>query len=237
MTTPRSFLASHPLTRGTMHALKVAAGTLSAGAATISILTFARATGILEDTKPSKPTHGNVVWVGIMPQADTARSIGDTIQLTATLKDDHGSLVSGAPSWSVDDPTVASVDSAGTVVALKEGITTIVAAAGERVARARVAVRPVVAAVQIQFDSSFRVPEGERRPAAAVTLDARGHALAGWPVQWAASDSSIARIDSAGAITGVTPGRTMLEARVQGISARIEIAVVPVAASVAVVAG
>ena len=142
MTTPRSFLASHPLTRGTMHALKVAAGTLSAGAATISILTFARAAGILEDTKPPKPTHASVVWVGIMPQVDTARSIGDTIQLTATLKDDHGSLISGAPSWSVDDPTVASVDSAGTVVALKEGITTIVAAAGERVARARVAVRP-----------------------------------------------------------------------------------------------
>ena len=234
---PRSFFASHPFTRGTLHALKVAAGTLSAGAATISILTFARATGILEDTKPPKPTHANVVWVGIMPQADTARSIGDTIQLTATLKDDHGSLISGAPSWSVDDPTVASVDSAGTVVALKEGITTIVAAAGERVARARVAVRPVVAAVQIQFDSSFRVPEGERRPAAAVTLDARGHSLAGWPVQWSSSDSSIARIDSAGSIAGVTPGRTMLEARVQGISARIEIAVVPVAASVAVVAG
>ncbi|HSE66400.1 MAG TPA: Ig-like domain-containing protein [Gemmatimonadales bacterium] len=220
-----------------MHALKVAAGTLSAGAATISILTFARASGVLKDSKPPKPSHANVVWVGIMPQADTARSIGDTIQLIATLKDDHGSLVSGTPSWSVDDPTVASVDSAGTVVALKEGITTVVAAAGERVARARVAVRPVVASVQIQFDSSFRVPEGERRPASAVTLDARGHALAGWPVQWSSSDSSIAKIDSVGAITGVTPGRTMLEARVQGISARIEIAVVPVAASVAIVAG
>src|SRR5262245_8772388 len=220
-----------------MHALKVAAGTLSAGAATISILTFARASGILEDAKPPKPSHANVVWVGIMPQADTARSIGDTIQLTATLKDDHGSLVSGTPSWSVDDPTVASVDSAGTVVALKEGITTVVAAAGERVARARVAVRPVVAAVQIQFDSSFRVPEGEHRPASALTLDARGHALAGWPVQWSSSDSNIATIDSAGAITGVTPGRTMLEARVQGNTARIEVAVTPVAASVAVVAG
>jgi hypothetical protein len=220
-----------------MHALKVAAGTLSAGAATISILTFARATGILEDTKPPKPTHANVVWVGIMPQVDTARSIGDTIQLTATLQGRSRLPHLRAPSWSVDDPTVASVDSAGTVVALKEGITTIVAAAGERVARARVAVRPVVAAVQIQFDSSFRVPEGERRPAEAVTLDARGHALAGWSVQWSSSDSSIARIDSAGSITGVTPGRTMLEARVQGISARIEIAVVPVAASVAVVAG
>ena len=127
----RGFFASHPLTRGTMHALKVAAGTLSAGAATISILTFARASGVLEDSKPPKPSHANVVWVGIMPQSDTARSIGDTIQLTATLKDDHGSLVSGAPSWSVDDPTIASVDSAGTVVALREGITTVVAAAGE----------------------------------------------------------------------------------------------------------
>jgi hypothetical protein len=234
---PRGFFGSHPLTRGTAHAFKVAATTLSAGAATISILTFARATGILKDTRPPRPTHANVIWVGIVPQSDTARSIGDTIQLTATLKDDHGSLVSGAPSWSVDDPTVASVDSAGMVVALKEGITTVVAAAGEKVARARVAVRPVVAAVQIQFDSSFRVPEGERRPAAAVTLDARGHPLAGWPVQWSSSDSSIARIDSSGAVTGGTPGRTMLEARVQGISTRIEIAVVPVAGSVAVVAG
>ncbi len=120
------------------------------------------------------------VWLGIMPQADTARSIGDTLQLTATLKDDHGSLISGAPSWNIDAPTVAAVDSAGTVVTRGEGIADDRRRGGRRVARARVAVRPGSRRSQILFDSSFRVPEGERRTAQAVTLDARGHRLAGW---------------------------------------------------------
>ena len=234
----RSFFGSHPVTRGTAHALKVAATTLSAGAATISILTFARAAGLLSrapDPAPERMTA--VAWMGILPQADTARSIEDTIQLTATLKDEHGALITGAPSWSSDDPLVAVVDSAGAVVARGEGSTTIVAAAGGRVARARIAVRPAVAAVEIQFDSSYRIPEGEGKPAIARPLDARGHSISGWEAAWISSDTMVVTVDSTGMVTGHMPGRAFVEGQVRGIAARIEVAVIPVAGSAAVLAG
>lgn len=235
----------HPFARGTGHALKVAATALSAGAATISILSFGRAHGYtLPWDRASASTtavaSGRAVagWLGITPANDTVRAIGDTLQLIATLKDEHGALIPGVtPTWNSDAPNIAAVDSAGTVVTRGEGTAEIVVAAGGKIARARVVVEPRVAAVEILFDSTFRVPEGERRTALAVARDGRGHRLSGHAAAWVSSDTTVATVDSLGAVRGRNPGRTMIEARMEGNTGRIEIEVAPVPGSATILGG
>jgi len=84
-------------------AWKWGAGSLSAGAALVSIISSVR----------SLPAD-HVRWIGVRPIADTAWAIGDTIQLAITITDAHGGVVPGVRvGWTSTDSSVASVDSAG----------------------------------------------------------------------------------------------------------------------------
>src|SRR3954449_11006545 len=89
-------------------AWKWGAGSLSAGAALVSILSSVRSiTGAQQ-----------VRWIGVAPAADTAWSIGDSLQLAITLTDAHGGVLPGVSvGWTSTDTSVASVDSGGTVIA------------------------------------------------------------------------------------------------------------------------
>ena len=83
-----------------------------------------------------------VRWVGVTPALDTASSIGDTINLAVTATDPRGNALLGAPTaWSTSDSIVASVDSAGTVVARSAGTAAITVTVGRKVATAHVVVR------------------------------------------------------------------------------------------------
>ena len=64
------------------------AKTVSTLAALVSVLSFARAYGVIGDDA-AHLTVGDIgaVWVGIAPLADTAEALNDTLQLTATIKD------------------------------------------------------------------------------------------------------------------------------------------------------
>ena len=115
-----------------VQAWKWGAGSLSAGAALVSIISSVR----------SLPAD-HVRWIGVRPIADTAWALGDTIQLAITITDAHGGVVPGVRvGWTSTDTSVASVDSAGTVVARSPGAATVVAAAGGRIAQSRILVRP-----------------------------------------------------------------------------------------------
>ncbi len=238
----RRSLAEHPITRGTTRAFRLTAGVLSAGAAAISIVSFARSHGWLDEPTPAAaatPVVPSAVWLGVWPESDTARSIGDTIQLTAAIKDAHGALIPGATvAWNSEDPSIASVDEAGAVIARRVGAVGIVAAAGGRIARTRIVVEPRVAAVEIVFDSTFRLAEGQSKLAGLRALDARGHQLASSPhATWSTGDSSVAAVDSGGQVSGRNPGRSTLEVRIESIASRIELEVVPVPGAAALASG
>src|SRR4051812_49580118 len=88
------------------------AGVISAGAGLVSILSYTHA--LKSKFEPDSLGVSNVRWVGVKPAADTATSIGDTIQLAVTATDTRGNALPGAPTlWNSSDTTVASVDSAG----------------------------------------------------------------------------------------------------------------------------
>jgi hypothetical protein len=182
--------------------------------------------------------HAAVRWVGITPTADTANSVGDTIQLAVTATDARGNALIGAPTtWSSTDAAVASVDSGGTVVARGGGATAITVTIGGKSARTHVYVQQTPAGLQVVGDSTFRVPEGERGKTVAQVVDARGYEIPGLVARWRSADPSIAAIDSLGNATGIAPGRTSLLASYSRLVVQLPVEVYPVPASLTLLGG
>ncbi|HET7471295.1 MAG TPA: hypothetical protein VFJ81_16545, partial [Gemmatimonadales bacterium] len=149
-------------------AWKWGAGTLSAGAALVSIISSVRSITGAEQVR----------WIGVAPAADTAWSLGDTLQLATTLTDAHGGVLPGVRvGWTSTDTAVAAVDSGGAVVARAPGGATVVAAAGGHIAQSRIVVRPRPAAIRIFGDTLLRVPEDTAFRLVARVVDARQHAI------------------------------------------------------------
>ncbi len=71
-----------------------------------------------------------VASVDVTPPTVTLAALA-TQQLTATLRDNHGSLTTGAVVWSSSDATKATVGSNGLVTAVATGSATITGRVGE----------------------------------------------------------------------------------------------------------
>src|SRR5512147_223712 len=90
---------------------------LSATAATVSIASFVAGRQSAPDsTEVAGLAAVEVSRIDLSPAADTAYALGDTLHITTLAADAHGqALRAAAVHWSVDDPAVAQVDSAGQV--------------------------------------------------------------------------------------------------------------------------
>ena len=224
------------------HVGKVVAVAASSGAALVSILTALYSYGMLGASE-SHQSIGNLgaAWVGLRPFADTASAIGDTVHYAATVTDKNGSILVGArPTWTTGDSTVAKVLPDGSVIARGPGRTIVTVVVGKFVAHSRFIVQQRVASVQVSQpagDTAFTIPEGARVLLHARALDARGYNIAGAQASWRVDDTTVAVVDTAGALIGRNAGRTAVHARVDGVSGRSGLSVVTPAASLAVVAG
>ena len=73
--------------------------------------------------------YGGSGGVIISPGTAAVKSLGETVQFTAVVRDQDGDPVTGVDlEWSSDDPSIAVVDSVGNVTAVSYGQTTITAA-------------------------------------------------------------------------------------------------------------
>jgi hypothetical protein len=179
-----------------------------------------------------------VRWIGISPTLDTATAIGDTIQLAVTATDARGNALVGAPTvWSSSDTLVATVDSAGTVIASGRGAAAILVTIGGKTARAHVFVRQRAAELRIIGDSEFRAAEGSRGKTLAHLVDVRGHEIGGFAARWRSADPSIAAVDSLGNVMAIAPGRTVFTATADEMVAQLPVEVYPVASSLTLLSG
>jgi hypothetical protein len=215
------------------------AKTVSTLAALVSVLSFARAYGVIGDDV-AHLTVGDLgaVWIGVTPGIDTAEALNDTLQLTATIKDKTGSALVGASlTWSSDHPEIASVTQGGAVVAHAPGTTTITATVGGLTARSRVIVRPFVTSVRIAGDSDIVMRDGEQRAISARAVDRRGYVVPGLSATWRTMDTAVLRMDSIEVWTALRPGKALLEATIEGVRAQTQVVVVPTAYALKVVSG
>jgi hypothetical protein len=212
------------------------AGVISAGAGLVSILSYTHS--LKAKLEPDSLGVTNVRWVGVSPTADTATSIGDTIQLAVTATDTRGNALPGAPTiWNSSDTSVASVDSAGTVIARGGGATVIMVTVGNKTVRAQVYVQQQPAGLRVSGDTLFRVPEGDQGRVAAELVDARGNEIQGAAIRWRSADPSVASVDSLGNAAGVAPGKTVFTASNNAMVTQLPVEVYPVPSSLTLLSG
>lgn len=204
-------------------------GGATVGAAIATMLASAHSCGLIgaQSTRLTV-ANLNVHWVGLSPRADTARAIGDTLRYVATVTDRRGTaLIGSAITWSTGDTTVAVVDSAGFVVARGPGATTVEVGVGEKVARARVVVRPEAMRLDFGLESVLVVPEGGMRSIELHAFDARDHELVHAPVRYRVVDSSVVALDSGRTLVGRAAGRTTLVSTLERLTDSVAVEVAP----------
>ena len=224
------------------HAGKLIAVAASSGAALVSIFSALYSYGVIGASE-SHQSIGNLgaAWVGLRPIIDTAYAIGDTVHYAATVTDKNGSILVGArPTWTTGDSTVAIVLPDGSVVARGPGRTMVSVVVGKLVTHSRILVSQRVETVEIKGpsrDSTISLPEGGQLQLAVRALDARGHPIKGATAAWHVDDNSVAELDSTGILVGKVAGRTLVSAKVDGVSTRSAVSVTTPATALALVAG
>ena len=224
------------------HAGKLVTVAASSGAALVSIFTALYSYGVIGSSE-SHQSIGNMgaAWVGLRPGIDTAYAIGDTVHYAATVTDKNGSILVGArPVWTTGDSSIATVLSDGSVIARGPGKTMVSIVVGKLVTHSRIVVRQRVANVEVgraTGDSLIVLPEGSELQLRARAMDSRGFPIAGMAASWHIDDNSVAALDSTGLLMGRTAGRTVIAAKIEGVSGRSSVSVVTPAAAIDLVAG
>ncbi len=143
----------------------------------------------------------------------TFQSVGDTIQLYASVQFATGDELPRAPiSWMTTAPSVAAVNSTGTVVIVGPGDAEIRASHGDLVDAVAVQVVQVVSSVVVQ-PSGVELEIGGTAQLTATARDARGHIVPGRSVAWSSSSPNVA-VNSSGLVTAIEAGEALVTAEI-----------------------
>jgi len=185
------------------------------------------AAGAVTITATSEGRSGSAsVTVANVPVASVVISpvtavvlVGATVQLTATLKDAAGNLLSGrSVTWTSSAPAVATVSSTGLVTGVAAGAVTITATSEGKTGSAAVTVNPVPVASVSVSPATAGIQVGQWGQLTATPLDANGNPLSGRIVSWASSAPAIATVSTGGLVTGVATGTATITAMSEGQS-------------------
>ncbi|HEX5385193.1 MAG TPA: Ig-like domain-containing protein [Gemmatimonadales bacterium] len=158
--------------------------------------------------------------------------VGATVQLTATLKDAGGNVLTGrAVTWSSSNTSVATVSPSGDVTGVAAGTATITAASEGRSGGASLTVSPVPVATVTVTPNPASVQTGATVQLTATLKDADGNVLSGRTVTWSSNATSKATVSTSGLVTGVAVGSATITASSGGKSgsATVNVTAVPVA--------
>lgn len=192
-------------------------------------VTITAAVGTVQGTA-SVTVFAPVATIDVAPSPDTV-VIGATSQLTATLKDAAGTVLTDRTvSWTSDNDLIASVSTTGQVTSKSVGTANITATVEGKSAQVKVVVIPVPVASVSVTPTSASLLVGGTVTLSATTRDAAGNALAGRTITWSTSDASVATVNN-GVVTAQALGTATISATSEGksASAQITVTVAPVA--------
>ena len=157
---------------------------------------------------------------------------GQTSQLTATLKDANGNVLTGRTvTWSSDNGSVATVSGTGLVTASGAGTATITATSEGKSGTASVTVSNTPVASVAVSPATASLTVGQTVQLTATTKDANGNILSGRPVTWSTSNGSAATVNATGLVTATGAGSATITATSEGQSGTSGITVTPAAAN------
>ena len=159
-----------------------------------------------------------VASVSVSPRTPSI-AINAQVPLQAEVRDATGALVPDAEiTWTVQDPTIVSVSSAGVVTGLKIGTSQVAANALGKSGIATVTVTNTPVASVVVQPGTVDVAVGGQYQLAATVLDAAQNPLTGRPVSWVSGTPAVATVDNSGLVTAVAPGSATITATAGGIS-------------------
>ncbi|WP_428274975.1 Ig-like domain-containing protein [Candidatus Palauibacter sp.] len=162
---------------------------------------------------PPPPDPSRPSTLSISPDAAELNALGQTIQLTATVRDQYGAVMAGAAvGWASSDASVATVDTSGLVRAAGDGTATITATSGEASASASVTVEQQVSEVTVSPATALLPAVGDTVRLAATATDANGHAVPGAAFTWGSSDDAVATVDTSGLVRAAGDGTATITA-------------------------
>jgi len=191
---------------------------VSQGTATISA-TAGGVTGQATITVNGRP----VATVVVAPDTFTIQD-GRTRQLTATLRDADGALLTGrVVTWTSLDAARATVNASGLVTGGAAAGTARIVATSEGVADTSVAT-VTLRAVQTVTTASARDSAfvGDSVLFTAVAVDAAGDTITGRAVTWTSLNSGIATVSTAGWVRGVAGGIAQIRATIGGVQSALD---------------
>lgn len=185
---------------------------------------------------PGRPVRAATVIAEVRLQVEPASPrVGDTARVATAAFDSTGAPLDGvgfqvlAPRRLLDVP-----GEGGLLVALREGSAVVtarpivdgVAPAGAPVATVDVTVRPAPI-VRLEVEAPGRLYAGTRAAASVGAHTAFGPREEAPDVEWRSTDPSVLRVSEHGAAEGIAPGTARLEAAAEGVTAGVDIRVVP----------
>ena len=180
--------------------------------------------GTTPTTPPTTPTPV-ATSITLSAASLSFASLGETKQLSAAVKDQNGSAMTGASvSWSTSDASVATVSSAGLVTAAANGTATITVTSGSASSTASATVAQVAASIElIQTELTF-TSQGETRQIDFMVKDANDHPISTATVTWSSSDNAVATV-SEGLVTAGEIGTATITATSGSASATASVTV------------
>lgn len=175
-------------------------------------------------TPPPPPPPAPVATVTVTPST-TSVAPGATTQLTVTLRDANGNVLTGRTvAWTTSAAAVATVSGTGVVTGVAAGSATITATSEGRsggatvtVANAGPAAPAPVASVSVT-PATLAIVEGSTGQLTATPRDANGNALTGRTVTWSTGSAAVATVSATGVVTGVSAGTATITATSEGRS-------------------
>ncbi|MGQ0639156.1 MAG: beta strand repeat-containing protein [Gemmatimonadaceae bacterium] len=162
---------------------------------------------------------------------------GQTSQVTVTLSDSAGNVLIGrSVTFATSDATIASVSTAGLIIAVAQGSTRIEVSSEGKSATVAVTVNPTpIASIAISPNAAtLRVPQTTRLVAQA--FDARGAPLSNRSFTWSSTAANVASVNQSGDVTAVGTGSSSISAASEGQAATAVVTVVAAPAAVIVIA-
>jgi len=171
-----------------------------------------------------------VVAVAITPDAATV-TVGQSLPLTASARDDAGQPVSAPAVWASSDPAIATVNDTGLVTGVASGPVTITATIGGQSGSAAVNVTTAAVGTVDLTPRTATVVTGQSTQLSATVKDVNGRTLTDRPVTWSSSDQNVALVSSTGLVVGVAVGTVTIRAASEGktASATVNVTAAPAA--------
>ena len=188
---------------------------ISAGSATISATSSGLSTSVSLSVVSSP-----VASVQVSPMSASV-VVGGSVTLSASAFDAEGNPLSGrAVTWSSQNPTVATVNSAGVVSAVGSGSTSVTATIEGKSNSVTVNVGSAPAApvssVTVTLDNPA-LNVGQQTQAVAILKDSQGNVLTR-AITWNSLDTAVAKVSSSGLVTAYAGGTVAITARSENVS-------------------